>query len=100
MRTDCDLPVQNPDTPGERQRIEASGGFVSDPPGDGLSARVWLDKNMTRVGLAMARSIGDNAVKKVGVIAEPEVRKHIVTTEDEFLIMATDVRAISDLDCS
>jgi len=81
---------QNPDTPGERQRIEASGGFVSDPPGEGLSARVWLDRNMTRVGLAMARSIGDNAVKKVGVIAEPEVRTHVVTEADAFMIIASD----------
>ncbi|KAJ8610297.1 hypothetical protein CTAYLR_009076 [Chrysophaeum taylorii] len=81
---------QNPDTPGERERIEAAGGFVSDPPGEGLSARVWLDKNMTRVGLAMARSLGDNAVKKVGVIAEPEVRKYLLTAEDEFMVMASD----------
>lgn len=72
---------QNPDTPGERERIEAAGGFVSEPPGEGLSARVWLDKNMTRVGLAMARSIGDNAVKNVGVIAEPEVREPLVSSD-------------------
>ena len=80
----------NPDTPGERERIESLGGFVSDPPGEGLSARVWLDPNMTRVGLAMARSIGDNAVKKVGVIAEPEVRKHLLTDDDVFMILASD----------
>ena len=80
----------NPDSPGERERIESNGGFVSDPPGEGLSARVWLDANMTRVGLAMARSIGDNAVKKVGVIAKPEVRKHHITTEDDFMIVASD----------
>ena len=56
---------QNPDSPGERERIEAMGGFVSDPEEAGASARVWLDKTRTLVGLAMARSIGDLAVKRV-----------------------------------
>ncbi|KAH8095177.1 protein serine/threonine phosphatase [Aureococcus anophagefferens] len=43
-----------------------------------------------RVGLAMGRSIGDNAVKRIGVIAEPEVRTHEVSDRDDFLVMATD----------
>jgi serine/threonine protein phosphatase PrpC len=38
----------------------------------------------------MARSIGDHAVKDVGVIAEPVVTVHEVKEEDEFLILATD----------
>lgn len=41
----------NPDRPGELERIERSGGFVSPPPEQGLSARVWLDQEMTRIGL-------------------------------------------------
>lgn len=41
----------NPDRPGELERIERSGGFVSPPPEPGLSARVWLDQEMTRIGL-------------------------------------------------
>lgn len=56
---------QNPDSPGERERIEAMGGFVSDPEEPGASARVWLNESRTLVGLAMARSIGDLAVKRV-----------------------------------
>jgi len=80
----------NPDAPGERERIVKAGGFVSDPPEEGLSARVWLDRKCTQVGLAMGRSIGDNAVKRIGVIAEPEVRTHEVSDRDDFLIMATD----------
>lgn len=59
---------QNPDSPGERERIEAMGGFVSDPEEPGASARVWLDETRTLVGLAMARSIGDLAVKRVSYI--------------------------------
>lgn len=59
---------QNPDSPGERERIEAMGGFVSDPEESGASARVWLDATQTMVGLAMARSIGDLAVKRVSPV--------------------------------
>jgi serine/threonine protein phosphatase PrpC len=80
----------NPDAPGEKERIERSGGYVSPPPEPGLSARVWLDKAMTQVGLAMARSIGDHAVKKVGVIATPEVQVYDLNSDDLFIILATD----------
>lgn len=81
---------QNPDLPEERIRIESMGGFVSPPPEPGLSARVWLDEGFSQIGLAMARSIGDHAVARVGVIAEPVVSTHTVVPEDEFLILATD----------
>ena len=82
---------QNPDSPAEMERILAAGGFVSPPPEPGLSARVWLDADLTQVGLAMARSIGDHAVKGVGVIAEPEVLTHEVNPEeDRFLLLASD----------
>jgi len=86
-----DLTVdQNPDSPGEQERIEKMGGFVSPPPEEGLSARVWLDAKYTQIGLAMARSLGDHAVKPVGVIAEPVVSHHKLRDEDDFMIIATD----------
>lgn len=81
---------QNPDSPGEKERILAAGGYVSPPPEPGLSSRVWLDANHTQIGLAMARSIGDHAVKGVGVIAEPVVTTHDVSEGDEFVVIATD----------
>eukprot|EP00549_Striatella_unipunctata_P025816 CAMPEP_0118725976 /NCGR_PEP_ID=MMETSP0800-20121206/33438_1 /TAXON_ID=210618 ORGANISM="Striatella unipunctata, Strain CCMP2910" /NCGR_SAMPLE_ID=MMETSP0800 /ASSEMBLY_ACC=CAM_ASM_000638 /LENGTH=383 /DNA_ID=CAMNT_0006634733 /DNA_START=11 /DNA_END=1162 /DNA_ORIENTATION=- len=81
---------QNPDSVGEQERIEQSGGFVSPPPEEGLSARVWLDADCTQIGLAMSRSIGDHAVKGVGVIAEPVVTSHEWGENDEFIIIATD----------
>jgi len=79
-----------PDDPIEQARIEASGGFVSPPPRPGLSARVYLDQAHTMIGLAMARSIGDYAVKGVGVTAEPEVKTYPVDESYQFLIMASD----------
>ena len=82
---------QNPDSPLEMERILKAGGFVSPPPEPGLSARVWLDPDFTQVGLAMARSIGDHAVKGVGVIAEPEVLTHTLREgQDKFLLFASD----------
>jgi serine/threonine protein phosphatase PrpC len=81
---------QNPDSPGEMERIESCGGYVSLPLEPGLSARVWLDSDFTHIGLAMARSIGDHALKSVGVIAEPVVTKHEIADNDEFIIIATD----------
>jgi protein phosphatase 2C family protein 2/3 len=91
---------QNPDSPGEKERIESCGGFVSLPPEPGLSARVWLDSDFTHIGLAMARSIGDHALKPVGVISEPVVTKHDITDQDEFIIIATDGVWVSrSIDC-
>lgn len=86
-----DLTVdQNPDSPGEQERIEGMGGYVSQPPEEGLSARVWLDSNHSQIGLAMSRSLGDHAVKSVGVIAKPVVSRHQLQPNDEFMIIATD----------
>lgn len=81
---------QNPDLPDEQTRIERMGGYVSPPPEPGLSARVWLDVDCTQIGLAMARSLGDHAVKPIGVIAEPVVTFYDIQPEDEFVIFATD----------
>ena len=81
---------QNPNNPEEQTRIESAGGFVSPPPGPGLSARVWLDAECSQIGLAMSRSIGDYAVKGVGVISEPVVTFHTLGKQDAFLILASD----------
>lgn len=79
-----------PDDPIERKRIEEWGGYVMDPPEEGLSARVYLDPEFTMIGLAMARSIGDYAVKEVGVIAEPDVEEYDLNPSDRFMILASD----------
>jgi serine/threonine protein phosphatase PrpC len=79
-----------PDDADERNRIIKCGGYVSDPPAPGLSARVWLDKSHTIIGLAMARSLGDYAVKTVGVIPTPEITTFELVPEDKFIIMGSD----------
>lgn len=80
-----------PDDPEEAARIKEWGGFIRPPAEEGLSARVYLDEAFTMIGLAMARSIGDFAVKSVGVVPEPEVKTFELNhEEDEFLILASD----------
>jgi serine/threonine protein phosphatase PrpC len=46
-----------PDDPEESLRIRQWGGFVAPPREPGLSARVYLDKECTMIGLAMARLV-------------------------------------------
>lgn len=87
----CDLTRDHkPDDPEERVRIEGWGGYVCPPYEEGLSSRVYLDPEFTMIGLAMSRSIGDHAVKNVGVIAEPEVKVFELEEKDQFLVMASD----------
>ena len=65
-----------PDSPAERARITGAGGHVSKAdPATGAVARVWLDESQEAPGLAVARSIGDHVASRVGVFAEPEVRR-------------------------
>ena len=70
----------------ERSRVIKSGGFVTLPHEEGLPARIWLDKECTQIGLAMSRSIGDHALKSVGVISDPEVNEFKITDQDEVRI--------------
>eukprot|EP00656_Telonema_subtile_P007526 TRINITY_DN1352_c0_g1_i1.p1 TRINITY_DN1352_c0_g1~~TRINITY_DN1352_c0_g1_i1.p1 ORF type:complete len:463 (-),score=93.33 TRINITY_DN1352_c0_g1_i1:334-1722(-) len=79
---------QNPDTPGEKERLEAFGGVVDPPEEEGLSARVWTPDN--NIGLSMARSLGDHILAKYGVIAEPEITTHDITSNDSVMILASD----------
>lgn len=79
-----------PDLECERERILAAGGFVKDGDEETPSARVYLDKECKRVGLAVSRSIGDFIVKGIGVSAEPEVNQYSLHLSDRFVIMASD----------
>lgn len=71
-----------PERKDERERIKKCGGFVS-----------WNSLGQPHVNgrLAMTRSIGDLALKSVGVIAEPETRRvKLQHGDDAFLVLTTD----------
>lgn len=67
----------------ERERILNAGGFITLPEDKELPARVWLDDKCSKIGLAMSRSIGDHALKHVGVIAEPVVNSYALDHNDQ-----------------
>ena len=74
---------QNANDESERRRVIQAGGYVTLPHEEGLPARIWLDKDCSQIGLAMSRSIGDHALKNVGVISEPKVNEFKLTDDDE-----------------
>jgi len=67
-----------PNRTDERQRIEDAGGVV-------MWSGTW------RVGgvLAVSRAFGDRLLKKY-VVAEPEIQERFITSEVEFLLLASD----------
>uniref|UniRef100_A0A0G4IBV6 PPM-type phosphatase domain-containing protein n=1 Tax=Chromera velia CCMP2878 TaxID=1169474 RepID=A0A0G4IBV6_9ALVE len=82
-----------PDRADEMKRIVASGGKVESFKGDQGEAigpaRVWL-RHTEAPGLAMSRSFGDGIAKTVGVTCEPEFKSAEMTSDDKFIVLASD----------
>jgi len=87
---------QTPSRPDERQRILNAKGKVRPSmailPGGQLgyvgADRVWDSSEM--YGIAMSRSIGDDMVKKSGVIDTPEVSTRKIAPGDKVVIVGSD----------
>ncbi|GAB4843066.1 hypothetical protein Ancab_013045 [Ancistrocladus abbreviatus] len=78
-----------PCLPQEVERITQSKGQVfclHDEPG---AYRVWRPCRRGP-GLAVSRAFGDHCMKNFGVISVPEVTHRYITTNDLFVILATD----------
>lgn len=90
----CLKPIQlsvdfRPNLPEEAERIKQSKGRVvclKDEPG---VYRVWTPDSGTP-GLAISRAFGDYCTKQYGLISVPDVSHRIITTSDQFVIVATD----------
>jgi len=84
---------QKPNDPGERERILSHGGRIEaykDENGNDFGPkRVWI-KNEDIPGLAMSRSFGDEVAASVGTISEPEIQTFDITSDDKFIIIASD----------
>eukprot|EP00271_Cylindrocystis_brebissonii_P019437 TRINITY_DN58_c0_g1_i1.p1 TRINITY_DN58_c0_g1~~TRINITY_DN58_c0_g1_i1.p1 ORF type:complete len:358 (+),score=54.93 TRINITY_DN58_c0_g1_i1:99-1172(+) len=79
---------QRPDTPAEKERIEAAGGYVVEDYLNGLLgvARALGDWHMT--GL---KGLDPGSQRPFGPLsAVPEIRETTLTAEDEFLILGCD----------
>lgn len=88
------IPVQlstdfKPNLPQEVERIVECNGRVfclEDEPG---VHRVWLP-NEESPGLAMSRAFGDYCIKNFGLISVPEVIQRDITSQDQFIVLASD----------
>ncbi|OEH75525.1 protein phosphatase [Cyclospora cayetanensis] len=82
-----------PERESERQRILAAGGRIKallDDDGSPCGPlRVWLPKE-DLPGLAMSRSLGDTLAGKAGVIPDPEVGVHTLSSGDRCVLLASD----------
>jgi serine/threonine protein phosphatase PrpC len=82
-----------PDDKLEAEVIINSGGRIDsyrDSHGNALGPlRVWL-KNEDIPGLAMTRSFGDMMAARVGVTAIPEFTELELTSNDKFIVLASD----------
>eukprot|EP01017_Pseudomicrothorax_dubius_P044902 TRINITY_DN765_c0_g2_i2.p1 TRINITY_DN765_c0_g2~~TRINITY_DN765_c0_g2_i2.p1 ORF type:complete len:634 (-),score=113.15 TRINITY_DN765_c0_g2_i2:305-2206(-) len=82
-----------PSVKAESDRIVRNGGRIEpfyDSRGNTIGPpRVWL-LNEDKPGLAMTRSLGDKVASSVGVSWVPEIIEHRITSQDKFLILATD----------
>eukprot|EP01114_Cavostelium_apophysatum_P022650 TRINITY_DN8262_c0_g1_i1.p1 TRINITY_DN8262_c0_g1~~TRINITY_DN8262_c0_g1_i1.p1 ORF type:complete len:539 (-),score=105.73 TRINITY_DN8262_c0_g1_i1:945-2561(-) len=82
----------NVKNPAEKARVEQVGGQIC---GDRLAHPVW---NPAFISIAVTRAFGDLYFKldeytngnRSGLIAEPEITKIQLTTDDDFLILASD----------
>merc|ERR1719221_288905 len=83
-----------PATPKERERIEQSGGVVLPMRIDNQDMgvdRVWDSRRRERPGLAVSRSLGDGAARRLGVIPNPVITMHKVDRgADRFVLLASD----------
>ena len=71
----------------ERERIEKSNGIISKE--DNGPYRVWqAGENFP--GIAMSRSMGDLVAKQLGVIYQPEVTVREITSDDMYIVLASD----------
>lgn len=83
---------QKPNRKDERARLESKGATVTGSPD--FLYRVWplnkmIDVPRVNGALAMSRSIGDLSLKPF-ITCDPEITTHTITSDDHFLILASD----------
>ncbi|KAL3655693.1 hypothetical protein CASFOL_000089 [Castilleja foliolosa] len=78
-----------PGIPSEAERIRKCHGRVLALKDEAHIQRVWLPYDDSP-GLAMSRAFGDFVLKNHGIICIPDVSYHRLTSNDEFLVLASD----------
>ncbi|XP_074286937.1 putative protein phosphatase 2C 12 [Silene latifolia] len=88
------IPVQlttdlKPGTPDEAIRIQRSNGRVFALKEEPDMKRAWLP-SVYSPGMAMSRAFGDLVMKNYGIISTPVVTHHNISSDDLFIVVATD----------
>ncbi|KAK9742026.1 hypothetical protein RND81_03G144000 [Saponaria officinalis] len=78
-----------PGTPDEKDRIKGSNGRVFAVSQEPDLERAWLPR-VYSPGMAMSRAFGDLVMKNYGIISTPVVTHHHITSDDLFVVVATD----------
>jgi len=65
----------------ERRRVEAAGALIEPP---------YVVDPVTAAGLMMTRALGDRALRRVGILAEPETAVRHLEPGDLAVVVATD----------
>lgn len=78
-----------PGLPCEEERIRKCNGRVAALKQEPHIQRVWLPHDDSP-GLAMSRAFGDLVLKNHGIIAIPDINCRRLTSNDQFIILATD----------
>ncbi|OMJ72092.1 hypothetical protein SteCoe_29544 [Stentor coeruleus] len=74
--------------PIEKSRILRNGGNIGKIHGTEIE-RVFESKDSNQ-GLAITRAFGDTAFTKIGVVSEPYVKEHRITSDNEFVVICSD----------
>lgn len=78
-----------PDIPEEVERIKSRKGRVFPMEEEPEVFRIWMPEEDCP-GLAMTRAFGDFCLKDYGLIPTPQVTYRKITSNDEFVVLATD----------
>ncbi|KAK4340741.1 hypothetical protein RND71_039242 [Anisodus tanguticus] len=78
-----------PSLPSEAERIRKCDGRVLALKEEPHIQRVWLP-HKDAPGLAMSRAFGDFMLKDYGIISMPDVSYHHISSNDQFIVLATD----------
>ncbi|XP_057525182.1 probable protein phosphatase 2C 12 [Amaranthus tricolor] len=78
-----------PGIPEEAKRIRRFNGRVFARRNEAGFPRAWLPDSQSP-GMAMSRSFGDLVMKHYGIISTPVITDHHITSNDLFILLATD----------
>ncbi|KMT17978.1 hypothetical protein BVRB_2g033240 [Beta vulgaris subsp. vulgaris] len=78
-----------PRIPDEADRIRSFDGRVFALKNEPGVERAWMPRRNSP-GMAMSRSFGDFFMKQCGIISTPVITHHHITSDDLFILLATD----------